>query len=142
MKKFLFAISILGATAAALHAFDSAASARQVQVEYVPADWVVTAWIGIAASPNRKVFEVTNQTNEATARGAAKFECEQLTGRTCAAIAVPMSWDVVVMSCARSGQSPLPIVAGSGQNAAFEVAIEKAYAAGVSPSNCTKLYEH
>jgi hypothetical protein len=126
MKKFPFAISILGATAAGLLAFVPAASARQVQVEYVPADWVVTA-IGIAASPNRKVFEVTNQTNEATARGAAKFECEQLTGRTCAAIAVPMSWDVVVMSCARSGQSPLPIVAGSGQNAA--VAIEKAYAA-------------
>jgi hypothetical protein len=78
--------------------------------------------------------------SEAVARNAAKFACEQKTGRTCAAIAVPMSWDVVAMSCARPGQSPLPIVAGSGQNAALGVAFSKALAAGVDPSNCRPIY--
>jgi hypothetical protein len=142
MNRFFGAISILGAAAAALQASAPAASARQVQVEYIQAEWLATKWIGIAASPNGKVFAVAEQTTEATALGGAKFECEQVTGRTCAAIAVPMTWDVVVMSCARPGRSPIPIVAGSGQNAALEVAFNKAIAAGVAPRRCTQVYEY
>jgi hypothetical protein len=142
MNKFLSAISILGAAAAALQVTAPAALARQVQVEYIQGDLSVTKWIGIAASPNGKVFEVADQSSEAIARGGAKFECEQVTGRTCAAIAVPMTWDVVVMRCARPGQSPIPIVAGSGQNAAIEVALDKAAAAGVPPGRCTQIYEY
>jgi hypothetical protein len=137
MKK----IVLLSLVAAALHAVTTAASARQVQLEYLPSD-LATAWIGIAASPNGKVFQVANQSNEAVARSAAKFECEQETGRTCTAIAVPISWDVVVMSCSRPGQVALPIIAGSGQNAAIDVAFKKARAAGVDPSSCTQIYEY
>jgi hypothetical protein len=86
-----------------------------------------TEWIGIAASPNGTVFRIANQSDETVARNAAKYGCEQETGRTCTAIAVPMSWDVVVMTCSRRGQAPLPIVAGSGQNAAMGVAFLKAH---------------
>jgi hypothetical protein len=137
-KKFV----LLGLVAAALQAVAPAASARQVQLEYLPSDLMVTEWVGIAASPNRRVFQVANQSNETVARNAAKFECEQETGRTCPAIAVPTSWAVVVVSCARPGQMPLPIVAGSGQNAAMEVAFKKALAAGVDPSSCAEVYEY
>jgi len=142
MNKFLITISLLGAAAAALQATTPAASARQVQVEYAQADWLVTRWIGIAVSPNGTVFEVANQTSEPTARDGAKFACEQVTGRTCAAIAIPMTWDAVAMTCPRPGQAPLPIVAGSGENAALEVAIGKALAAGVAPGRCTQVYSH
>jgi hypothetical protein len=132
MKKFV----LLGLVAAALQAVTPAASAREV-----PSD-LVTEWIGIAVSPNLKVFQIANQSDETMARNAAKFECERGTGRTCTAIAVPTSWDVVVMSCARPGQAPLPIVAGSGQSSAVDVAILKALAAGVNPSSCRQIYEY
>src|SRR6266849_2719978 len=105
---------LLGLVAAAVQAVTPAASARPVELEYLPSDLMVTEWIGIAASPNRRVFQIANQSYEAVARNAAKLECEQETGRTCTAIAVPTTWAVVVMSCARPGQMPLPIVAGSG----------------------------
>jgi hypothetical protein len=73
MKNFLGAIGL--AAVAALSA--PAASARQVQVEYLSPNALVTEWIGIAASPNRRVFEVANQSSEAAAKNAAKYECEQ-----------------------------------------------------------------
>jgi hypothetical protein len=113
--------------------------ARQVQIEY---NSLVTRWIGIAVSPNRKAFEVANQNSEAAARNAAKFDCEQATGHTCAAVAVPMSWDASGITCAGPGQSPVPFVAGSGQNAALEVAFNKALAAGFAPSRCTEFYQY
>jgi len=69
MKKF----ALLSLVAAALHVVTTAASARQVQLEYLPSD-LSTAWIGIAASPNGKAFQVANQSNEAVARSTAKFE--------------------------------------------------------------------
>jgi hypothetical protein len=142
MNKFLFVIRSLGAAAAAFHAAVPAASARQVQLEYAQADWLITKWIGVAASPDGKVFEVANRTNEAAARNSAKFECEQSTARTCAAIAVPMTWDVVAVTCARPGRSSIPIVAGSGQNAAIEVALDKAATAGLPAARCTQVYEY
>jgi hypothetical protein len=144
MEHFTRNFSILALAAASLQAAAPAASARetQTQVTYVGTDWSVTDWIGIAASPNKRVFEVTNQRNEAAARNAAKFECEQASGRTCTAIAVPMSWDVVVVSCARPGQSPVSIVGGSGQSTAMEVVLDKAYSAGFSPSNCVRVYSY
>src|SRR5262249_18408291 len=77
-----------------------------------------TEWIAVAASPNGSVFRRSHE-DEQVARSAAKFACEQKTGRTCAVIAVPTTWDVVVMTCSRPGQPPLPIVGGSGQNAAI-----------------------
>jgi hypothetical protein len=116
------------------------ASAREVRLALNGSGLLSTTWIGIAASPNRKVFHVLDQANETEARDAAKFLCEQVTGRTCAAIAVPDWWDVAVISCARPGRSPLPIVAGSGRNAAFEVALSKAFNAKLSPNSCTVVY--
>jgi hypothetical protein len=101
---------------------------------------MVTEWIGIAASPNGRVFRIANQSDAALARNPTKYECEQTIGRTCTAIAVPKSWDVVVLTCLRRGQSPIPIVAGSDQNAAIETALDKAVAAGVDPRSCTQVY--
>jgi hypothetical protein len=144
MNHFIRNFSILAIAAASFQAAIPAAFAReaQTQVAYIGTDWLVTDWIGIAASPNKRVFEVTNQGNEAAARSAAKFECEQASGRTCTAIAVPMSWDVVVMSCTRPGQSPISFVGGSGQNAALQVVLDKAYAAGFYPSDCVRVYSY
>jgi hypothetical protein len=136
MEHFMRNFSILSLAAVSLQAAIPAASARetQTQVANIEADLPVTEWVGIAASPNRRVFEVTSQRNEAAARSAAKFECEQASGRTCTAIAVPMSWDVVVMSCTRPGQSPVSFVGGSGESAAAEVVLAKAHAAGFYPA--------
>jgi hypothetical protein len=127
-----------------LRAAAPAASARetQTQVAYIGTDLLVTDRVGIAASPNKRVFEVMNQRNEVAARNAAKFECEQASGRTCKAIAVPMSWDVVVVSCTRPGQSPVSFVGGSGESAAMDVVLAKAYAAGFYPSNCVRVYSY
>jgi hypothetical protein len=109
------------------------ATAAQAQRFIQPVPYLLrTNWTGFAASPNGRVFEVTNQGSEAVARSTAKFDCEQATGRTCVAIAVPMSWDVVVMTCSRPGQPPLSFIGGSSQNAAIEVALNKAFAAGVA----------
>jgi hypothetical protein len=116
--------------------------ARPTGVEYVQSDWLVTKWIGVAAAPNGEVFEVSDQTGEYTARAAAKYGCEQATGRTCYAISVPMTRDVVAITCTRPGRSPMPLVGGSGQNAALDVALGKAVKAGVAPSRCTPVYEH
>jgi hypothetical protein len=138
--KTLLAISILGVAAATFQAAGPAA-ARQEQTD-LRSNLLLTEWIGIAASPNGKVFGMANQSDEIVARSAAKYGCEQETARTCTAIAVPMSWDVVVMTCSRRGRSPLPIVAGSGQNAAMDVALLKAQAAGVDPRNCTQVYSY
>jgi hypothetical protein len=134
------AVSILGLALATSKGDRSpaSASARQVPSEHT----MVTEWIGIAASPNGRVFRIANQSYAALARNAAKYKCEQEIGRTCTAIAVPMSWDVVVLTCLRRGQSPIPIVAGSDQNAAMEVALDKAEAAGVDPRNCSQVYAY
>jgi hypothetical protein len=131
--------ALLSLAATSLQAATSAAFARWTETEV---DLPVTEWVGIAASPNKQVFTVTSQRNEAAARNAAKFECEQATGRTCRAKAVPTSWDVVVMSCKRPGQSPVSFVGGSRQSAATEVALAEAYAAGFYPSNCVRVYSY
>jgi hypothetical protein len=99
-------------------------------------DDVGIKWLGVAASPNKRVFEVTNRKDEMAANNAAISVCEQASGRTCTAIAVPMSWDVVVLSCKHPGQAPVSIVGGSGRGLAIDVALAKAYAAGFRPSNC------
>src|SRR4051812_23132146 len=54
-----------------------------------------TQWVGLAASPNGRVFQ-SNGFTESGARSAIKSQCEQTSGRTCRAIAVPDQWDVVV----------------------------------------------
>jgi hypothetical protein len=136
--KTLLALSVLGGLAAATFQTASPAAARQDQSDELRSNLLLTEWIGVAASPNGKVFGIGNQSDEAVARNAAKHACEGKTGRTCTAIAVPMSWDVVVLTCSRRGQSPLPIVAGSGQNAAIDVALLKALDAGVNPRNCSQ----
>jgi hypothetical protein len=139
MKKLAFAFTMLGAAAALLA--PPTAAAPRVSLRYMLTE-MATEWIGVAASPNGRVYGVTNQSSEAVARNAAKFACEQETGRTCAAIAVPMSWDVVVMTCGRPGRLPVPIVAGSGQNAALQNALYKAIDAGVDPYTCREIYSY
>ena len=86
MKKLLSAVGVVGAAVAALATTIPAASARQVAIEYVPANFGVTRWIGVAGAPNGDVFEVQNHSSESAARNAANFACEQMAGRTCAAI--------------------------------------------------------
>ena len=117
----------------------SAASAAEVGPTYVTADEIATKWVGIAASPNKRVFAVPRESDETVARNAARFECEQVTGRTCSAIAVPNSWDAVVLNCTRPGLSPVSVVGGSGQGAAMYIAINKASAAGFEPNECKQV---
>jgi hypothetical protein len=57
----------------------------------------VTTWLGFAASSNGRVFQNIDRSDEAIARNAARSECEQTTGRTCQAIAVPISWQVAAV---------------------------------------------
>jgi hypothetical protein len=52
-----------------------------------------------------------------------------------------MSWDVVVMSCANRGRL-VSIVAGSRENAALEVAFNKAFIQGVDPRSCSQIYSY
>jgi hypothetical protein len=53
-----------------------------------------------------------------------------------------MSWDVIVMSCARPGQPTVSIVGGSGQSAAMDVVLDRAYEAGFNPRNCIQVYSY
>jgi hypothetical protein len=46
-------------------------------------DDVGIKWLGVAASPNKRVFEVTNRKDEMAANNAAISVCEQASGRTC-----------------------------------------------------------
>jgi hypothetical protein len=103
---------------------------------------LATEWFGIAASPNKRVVEVANRTEELEARSEAKYECEQASGRTCTAIAVPTSWNVVVVRCTQAGKAPASIVGGSGKGIAMEVAFTKASAAGFRPTDCVPVYSH
>ena len=79
--KTLLAISILGLAAATFQSA-SPAAARQEQSN-LRSNLLLIEWIGIAASPNGKVFGMPNQSDETIARNAAKYGCEQETGRTC-----------------------------------------------------------
>jgi hypothetical protein len=58
-----------------------------------------TQWLGFAVSTNGRVFESNQDSSEGTARQKAKGECEETSGRTCKAIAVPQDWSVSVVVC-------------------------------------------
>lgn len=129
MRKLIPLIAI-----ASIIATTAAVSARETTFA------LTTDWVGVAAAPNKRVFETQNGSTEAGARAAAKYECEQTTGRTCSAIAVPASWDAVVLSCSAPGLPTASFIGGSGQGYARDVALQKANAAGFDAYDCTEIY--
>jgi Domain of unknown function (DUF4189) len=99
----------------------------------------VTTWLGFAASSNGRVFQNIDRSGEAVARDAARSECEQTTGRTCQAIAVPISWQVAAVACRRA-KAVAAFVGGSAQEAAERIALDKGNQAGFVDSNCRTIY--
>jgi hypothetical protein len=99
----------------------------------------VTTWVGFAASSNGRVFQNIDQSGEVVARDAALSECEQTTGRTCQAIAVPISWHVAAITCRRA-KAVAAFVGGSAQDAAERIALDKGNRAGFEDSNCHTIY--
>jgi Domain of unknown function (DUF4189) len=99
----------------------------------------VTTWLGFAASSNGRVFQNIDRSGEAIARDAALSECEQTTGRTCQAIAVPTSWQVSAVACRRA-KAVAAFVGGSAQDAAERIALDKGNRAGFEDSNCRTIY--
>ena len=86
-----------------------------------------TQWLGFAVSTNGRVFESDQDSSEGTARQKAKGECEETSGRTCKAIAVPQDWSVSVVVC--NGRY---FVGGSANATARDVAEGKASDNGLS----------
>jgi hypothetical protein len=99
----------------------------------------VTTWLGIAASSNGRVFQNIDRSGEVVARDSAQSQCEQTTGRTCRAIAVPVSWQVAVVSCRQAG-AVAAFVGGSAQNASERIALDKGNKAGFYDRNCRTIY--
>lgn len=99
----------------------------------------VTTWLGIAASSTGRVFRNIDRSGEVVARGNARSECEETTGRTCQAIAVPASWQVAAVACQQRG-AVAAFVGGSAQNAAERIALDKGNRAGFDDSNCRTVY--
>jgi hypothetical protein len=99
------------------------------------------SWVGVAVSSNKRVFRIQDQGGETSARAAVRNHCEQTTGRTCKTMAVPASWDVVILNCAQDGRSDL-FLGGSNQGYARDIAIDKAAASRFLPSNCSDLYNY
>jgi hypothetical protein len=98
-----------------------------------------TDWVGVAVSPNRRVFRVGDSNAEDQARSSARTECERTTGRTCSAIAVPDGWDVVVVHCSSSGRSGA-FLGGSTLGNAEQIARDKADDAGFNGRLCDQIY--
>lgn len=102
---------------------------------YAKATPTPTVWIGFAAAPNGRVFQSDEVRFEGTAREQAKSECEETTGRTCNAIAVPQGWRVSVVKC--NGGS---FVGGSREGFARDVAKDKAREKGAF--GCEETYNY
>lgn len=99
----------------------------------------VTTWLGIAASSNGRVFRNVDRSGEVVARDRTMSECEQTTGRTCQAIAVPVSWQVAAVACRRASEVAV-FVGGSAQNAAERIALDKGNRAGFDDNHCRTIY--
>jgi hypothetical protein len=126
---------------ALLQAGPSTIVAKEVLANPKPID--SSEWMGVAASPDGRVFEVAHQTDEMTAREGAKLECGEATMMMCNVIAVPSSWDIIVVRCtADAGRAPNSFVGGSAQGQALNVATMKVRRDGFDPRNCVKIYSY
>jgi len=137
---FISAYTAVLVTASAVSATEVTPSRRLYDI--VSPSGGPTEWMGFAASWNGRIFQHnSNPASEVAARDGARSECEQTTGRTCRAIAVPTGWQVVAISCQRSGDADA-FVGGSGQDAAERVALDKANDAGFRDGNCRVIYNY
>jgi hypothetical protein len=93
------------------------------------------SWVALAVSRNGRVFRSESFNSEDSARTSARSECEHTSGRTCTdTMSVPNEWDVVVLRC--GGQN---FLGGSGQGAAYDIALGKAAAQGFSAGRCRQI---
>jgi hypothetical protein len=132
MCKFLIA-----AVAAFVAAIPFAASAVEINNDppIVARGDPGTSWVALAVSPNGRVFRSESFNNEEAARRSARHECEQTSGRTCRdTMSVPDNWDVTVLRCGSRN-----FLGGSGQGAAYDVALGKAAAEGFSADRCRQI---
>lgn len=122
--------------------FGTAVSAKEMRRPRDPSTTgaIGTQWVGLAAARNGRVFQLDGST-EAGARSAARLECEQMSGRECRAIAVPMQWDVVVLQCNGRGRSDA-FFGGSIEGNASWIAAEKARQNGFNESQCRQIYSY
>jgi hypothetical protein len=100
-----------------------------------------TVWYGFAVSPNGRGFQSDGGYSEEDERASARIECENASGRTCVAISVPESWDVVGLRCKKCSVFN-GFVGGSGQGSAKHVALDKAKDAGFSESQCIEVLNY
>ena len=106
-RRASFSRTFFGALAALTLGFSAtlseAAFASEVQSQRPPSHVALsvnpTWWVGFAVSPGGRVFHSAIGLREGDARQFAKTECEEETGRTCRAIAVPNDWNVTAVRC-------------------------------------------
>jgi hypothetical protein len=94
-----------------------------------------TVWKGAAVSRDGRSFTLLRN-DELEARRDAKFVCEQASGSSCRAIAVPNWWDLSTAECAGRGKLKDAFVGGSAMGEEESVALRKAVTAGFAPGNC------
>lgn len=94
-----------------------------------------TSWVALAVSRNGRVFQSDSFNSEESARRSARNECEQNSGWTCSdTMSVPDSWSVTVLRCGNQN-----FLGASGQGMAYEVALKKAVAIGISADRCRPI---
>jgi len=96
-------------------------------------------WVGVAASPNGRIFKSEDNATEAAAKTDALNTCEHDTARTCRVFAVPEDWDVVVLMCT-SGKLTDVFLGGSYSGSQDYIANNKALAGGYDTDDCRAIY--
>lgn len=94
-----------------------------------------TSWVGLAVSPNGRVFQSESFNSEESARTSARRECEQTSGWTCRdTMSVPDFWAVSVLRCGNQN-----FLGGSTEGMAYSIALAKAAAEGISADRCRQI---
>jgi hypothetical protein len=138
---------LIAATAALLSAVPLSASAQSAFELTTPAAVTTprgnpiargepgTTWVALAVSTNGRVFQSNPANSEELARSLARNECERTVGRSCGdTMSVPDNWDVIVLRCGTQN-----FLGGSGQGAAYDIALGKATDGGFSAGRCRQI---
>ena len=143
MKVFLKAVTKVLLVGVAVSAMSLSASADEVTQASIARPASSVEWVGFAVAPNGRVFKSDPVQREGVARNSANDECAQATLRSCAAIAVFASTDVIAVSCS-SGRKTGGYIGGSNidMGAARWLAFDKAKKAGFDESDCSIVFTY
>ena len=132
---------------AACAAFATHASAN-AQVKEITPQWASrptmpnlppTSWDAFAIPRDGRIFELDGQSNDMTARGQTRKQCEQATGSHCRAVVVPHNYIVEAIWCDDGRGKAGGYLAGSQYGAEFDLAINKSAEDGFSLDDCREI---